>query len=427
VLVFTMLAGCGTNSPNPNNNSGQANATSTPADGNSKEFTLKVIGTNNADDGIDVAEELYKKIYPNAKVEYITGAWGSGGKHLRDKQLIMISSGEFPDVGKMAWGKEFFKAGVIDDLTDEIKNFEIYPKLSKGQLERMTYNGKIFGITYNNNCIFLMYNKDILSRVGVTEPPKTLDEVETIAKKIKDADLKAENGKPIYTVNYEGGCWQMDFWLWANGGKQMNDDYTKTLIDSPESIKAYKIMQDYINKGYAPKPDGSYDQLWLNGQLAFWTCGEWELQATKDAKINAGYTVMPKGSSGENTVSIGGVEWAIFKGTKHRKEAIDFLKVLVSQEMHLKFDRAMTDISMYDNPEKQAIWKKDGVLDAKLAQKQQLASTKFNFLENPFSFADAANIYQDAYDKILVRGDDVEATMKKAAEEINKGLAEAGK
>jgi ABC-type glycerol-3-phosphate transport system substrate-binding protein len=431
-MLVLLMAGCGTNSTSSSSgskdSSSQAAETqAAPADDKAKDFTLKIIGNDNGSDGIDVATKIFQKTYPNAKVDFITGPWGNGGADTRNKELIMISSGDEPDIGKMCWGKEFFSEGVIMDLTDAIKSFDIYPKLSKGQLERMTYNDKIFGVTYGNNCVYLFYNKDILAQAGIAEPPKTLDELAADAKIIKDKGLKAANGKPVYALNFEGGNWANDYFLWANGGKQMADDYSKTLIDSPESIKAFQWMQDCVKNGYAPKPDGSYDQLWLNGQLAFWHCGEWDIKGSNDAKLNYGLTTMPKGVNGDSAVSVGGVEWAIFKSSKLQKEAIDFLKVLVSPEMTKGFDRAVTDLSSYDDPELQAIWKQAGTLDGKMVQKEQLKSTKFNFLENPYSFPDAAKIYADSMDKILVRGDAVEPTMKAAAEAINKGIAESSK
>jgi ABC-type glycerol-3-phosphate transport system substrate-binding protein len=392
-----------------------------------KAFSLKILSTGNADDGLDVLLPIYKKMYPNAKFDIVTAPWGNGGQDFRNKQLIMISSGDTPDLSKMVWSKEFSREGILVDITNQVKTWDMYKKLTPGQLGRMTYNGKNYAITIGNNCVYLFYNKDILTKVGVTAPPKTLDEMTAIAKKIKDSNLQTADGKTIYSTTFEGGCWQNDYFLWANGGKQMNDNYTKTLIDSPESIKAFQWMQDYVKNGYSPKPDGSYDKLWLNGQLAFWPMGDWDIPATKDAKINVGYNVMPKGSSGTNTVSIGGAEIGVFKASKKQKEAIDLLKCYWSTDYQMKFARGVTDLTLYDNKEKQASWKAAGMLESAMAEKEQLKNTKYNFLENPYIFPDAAKIYQDTYDNILVNLKDPAQVLKSAADQINKGIADAMK
>ncbi|NOU72997.1 extracellular solute-binding protein [Paenibacillus sp. LMG 31458] len=428
-MVITSVTACGTKNGDEGSAATKApdsKATSTASSTNDK-FTLKVVGSGAKDDGLDIATEIFKKKYPNADVQVITAPWGNGGSDMRNKELMMLSSGETPDVGKMVWGKEFFSSGVIEDITDQVKNWEIYSHLSDGQKDRMTLNGKVFGVTQSNNTVYMFYNKDILAKVGVTEAPKTLDEVVEIAKKISAANLKTADGKQIYATSFEGGNWATDYWLWANGGKQMSDDFKKTQIDSPESVKAFQFMQDFSKNGWAPKIDGSYDKLWLNGQIAIWPCGDWDVQATTSAKINVGFAPMPKGSSGQSTTSVGGAEWAVFKQSAHKKEAADFLQILVSKEFQLKSKSYITDLSLYDDPSMQAEWKTAGTLEARMAEKQQLQNTKYNFLEAPFIFPDASKIYAAALEKILVRGDDVEKTMKDAATQINKGIAEASK
>ncbi|QTH42406.1 sugar ABC transporter substrate-binding protein [Cohnella sp. LGH] len=430
ILLAGVTTACGsgnngdsTGTPAPSGSS--ASAESSPSDSTNDKFTLKVVASDLKGDGLDVATEMFKQKYPNAEVQVVTGGWGSGGQDLRNKQLILLSGGESADVGKMIWGKEFFRSGVIDDITEAVKSWEVYDRLSDGQKDRMMLDGKVYGVTFSSNTVYMFYNKDILAQAGFNEAPKTLDDLAAIAKKIKEANLQTADGKPIYATSFEGGNWATDYWLWANGGKQMTDDYSKTLIDSPESIQAYQFMQDFVNNGWAPKIDGSYDQLWLNGQVAVWFCGDWDIPATINANINAGYAPMPQGSSGLNTTSVGGVEWAVFKQSKRKKEALDFIEILVSKEFQLKTQGLTTDLALYDDPELQATWKADGTFEGRMAEKVQLQNTKYNFLEAPFLFPDASKIYNAALEKILIGGADVTATMKEAAEQINKGIAEA--
>jgi len=421
VLLTVVIAACG-------NSDTSENKTGTVASKNASDaFTLKVVASDVKGDGLDVATEIFKLKYPNAEVQVITGGWGNGGQDLRNKQLILLSGGETADVGKMIWGKDFFRSGVIDDITDQVKNWEVFERLSDGQKDRMMLDGKIYGVTYSNNTVYMFYNKDILAKAGIANAPQTLDELADLARKIREMNLQTDDGKPIYATSFEGGNWATDYWLWANGGQQMTDDYSKTLIDSPESIAAYQFMQDFITEGWAPVIDGSYDQLWLNGQVAVWFCGDWDIPATIDAGINAGYAPMPKGSSGESTTSIGGVEWAVFKQSQHKQEALDFIQILVSEEFQLRTKGLVTDPSLYDNAQLQQIWKEDGSFDGHMAQKEQLQHTRYNFLEAPFLYPEASKIYNAALEKIFVGGANVETTMKEAAAQINQGIEAATK
>jgi multiple sugar transport system substrate-binding protein len=414
ILVLSLfLTACGSDKGKKDTNGGASTDSNSAA-----KVTLKIVGAHNE---LDPAVEIYKKTNPNVDVEIIDGTWSSSSGAARDKQLVMISSGQDIDIGKMVWGKEFFTKGVLTDLTDDIKTWDFYGKIAEGQKNRMTLDGHIYGVTFGNNSVILFYNKDILAKVGVTDPPKTIPEMMEIAKKIKAANLTNSSGKPVYTVNFEGGNWFTDYWLWSLGGKQMNDDYTKTLIDSPESIKAYQTMQDFVKNGWAPKIDGSYNQAFINGQLAFFVDGTWDINAYNDAKLNWGTAPLPAGPNGEIGSSVGGIEYGIFKTSKHKKEALDFLKVIVSDEYLIKAGAPLTD-AQYDDPQFQETWKKSNRVASMLIQKEQIKHTHWNFLEAPFHFADASKIYSDALQKVLVRLDDPAAAMKDAAAQINKGI-----
>ena len=434
-MMSAVFAGCG-QTPAPSSQAAssqesQASSTasqeaSTPAsDPKQESFTLKVAVESGMATPMEAAIELFKKDYPNAEVELITSSFGTSGADLRYKQLILIASDDIPDVGEMVWGKEFFKKGIILDLTDEIKSWEIYSKLTEGQLDRMSYQGRIYAITNSNNCPLFFYNKDILDELGASVPT-TLDELQAIAKQIKDKGLKNKSGNPIYTINFEGGNWSTDYWLWANGGSQMNDDFSKTLIDSPESISAYQYMQDMIKNGYAPKVDGSGTNLFLNGQMAFILDGTWDIDSFKNAGLNFGITTLPTGSSGKNTVSAGGIEFGVFKNGKNNEAAIDFIKQIASKEYYVDYlesnGTGTSDISLYSDPKIQQILETKGWKEGYDAQQKQLANTAYNFLEAPFVYQDASKIYSDALARILVKLDDPATVMKEAAEQINQGI-----
>ena len=67
---------------------------------------------------------------PNATVEPITVTWCAGGGDMREKELIMLQSGDVPDIGKMVWMKEFAREGLLVDITDGVKEMPIYQNLS---------------------------------------------------------------------------------------------------------------------------------------------------------------------------------------------------------------------------------------------------------------------------------------------------------
>jgi len=386
--------------------------------------TLNVVGATNE---LTNATRIYEKLYPNVKVNIINANWGIGGKDTRDKELILMSSGQSLDVIKMVWGKAFFRQGVLTDLTNQVKTWPIYKNYTSGQKQRITYNGKIYGITTSNNTIFLYYNKAILAKIHA-QPPKTLRDVSNIARAIKAAHLKTAKGLPIFATSFEGGNWATDYWVWANGGELMTPNYKTTLIDSSKDIAAYTYMQDFIKNGEAPKVDGTYDAAWLNGQIALMPIGVWEYNASVTAKLNFGMTTMPVGPGG-NDVSIGGVEYGIPVQSAHKTEALNFLKVLISRATDFQQDQTgqgePANPALYNDPQFRAAWKKVGLLNAMMVQQQQLKHARYNFLEAPFIFPDGATAYNNALSAVLTNLANPAATMKTAAQTIDQGIATA--
>lgn len=375
--------------------------------------------------------QTYNQDYPKLKIDTIVTAWGNGGQDMKEKELVLMSGGNSPDIAQMVWLKEFARSGLLLDLTDEVKNWEVYPKLNPAQLARMTYNGRVYGLTMGNNTVFQFYNKDILARVGMTGPLTTIEQVQELAQKIQAAHLTTAKGNTIYTTAFDGGNWATDYWLWAGGGTQMNADYTQTLIDTPASIAAYTVMQSFVKTGAAPKPDGTSLQLWLNGQIAVYFSGEWDALASAQAKLNYATSVMPKGPTGLSTTSIGGVEYAVFKKSPYQQEALSLLKALASNGFQDTTNSDtidyFSDLSAYGNPTKQAAWNAQGpgVAQSRLVTRDQLATSAYNFLEAPYVFPDASTIYNDALQQILVQLADPATVMKAAATQINQGISGA--
>lgn len=385
-----------------------------------EEFTLYV-ATGGSNMVFDAAAEIYNAIYPNATLVNVQSPWGNGGQDARNKQLIMLSSGESLDIGKVVWSKEFYLEGITMDLTDFVKGLDIYPNYTEGQLERIMLGDAITAITTNNNCDFLWYNKTLCDKLGV-EVPTTIDELDEIGEKLASANLTTDNGLPVYLTSFENGNWCTDYWLWTLGGAQTNEDNTQCLINSSESIAAYEKMQGYILDGLAPKVDGTGDQAWLNGQVMFYVQGDWIAKSTNESGIDYGCTVLPKGKDGTNCASIGGADWVVFKQSKYPQQSLDFLKVLVSAEMHMAYS-SVSDVSYYTNPDKIALWDADGITLAKQTTGQQLVSgTKYNFLEAPYAYTDAYTIYNEALQKILTGMMDPTEVMNEAQAEIQAGL-----
>ena len=362
-----------------------------------------------------MAEKVFLERHPNAEVEYIISPWGE----TREKQLVLVSMDDIPDIAKTGgWAQEFYKEGILEDLTDEVKNWEIFSKFTPGQLERMRYGNEICALNYNTNTFLLFYNKDILNQLGA-DVPTSFTDLEKIGTLIAEKGLKNTSGGDIFATTLTTHPWEIGAWIWSNDGVFMNEDLTKTLIDTPASVKAHSYAQSFIKKGWAPMPDGTMDQLWLNGQLATYFTGEWTLPATLDAGVNVGITTVPAGKGGKSITSTGGCDWAVFSGAENKAMAYEFLQIMYSDEFQIQADRGVTSLDIYNNTEKQANWEKEGVLEAKLAQQKQLETTKYQYMDGPYKYPDGRSIYIEALERIFMNMEDPKAVLSQAAEKIN--------
>ena len=100
------------------------------------------------------------------------------------------AAGELPDIcmvnGSMA--SDYADIGTILDLTSYAEEYGITDKIDESYFKEMSADGAIYGIPWEDaHYAFILYNEGIFKEVGVTEFPKTLDELIDVSKKIADA------------------------------------------------------------------------------------------------------------------------------------------------------------------------------------------------------------------------------------------------
>ncbi len=105
-LALTMLTACG-------GTGGSSNDDNASSGDNTEAFKLRISTTGESDDGLDIAMRMFKEKYPNVEYEIIT----SPLDELRNKQLMLLSMDDIPDIGKMKdWNKEFYKDDLVIDM-----------------------------------------------------------------------------------------------------------------------------------------------------------------------------------------------------------------------------------------------------------------------------------------------------------------------
>jgi len=253
---------------------------------------------------------------------------------LHDNLVTAVSGGALPDVMRMdiIWTPEFAKLGALVQV-DNLPGFsDIKSQVFPGPLSTNLYKGHYYGVPLDTNTQVAIYNKDLLKLAGLTDPPKTLDEVKQMAEKIKGQKDKwgLALGGP--------GPWQTLPWFWSAGGQVTDDQFTKAsgYLNSDQSVAALQWLIDMKSAGLiGPSLLGAKPDPWGGfkaGNYAAISDGPWFFPIiAKDMGDKVVGAPMPAGPGGSISV-VGGENVVLFKTSKHQEAAWEFVKYLLSDE-----------------------------------------------------------------------------------------------
>lgn len=109
---------------------------------------------------------------------------------LHDKTVLAQGSGGGYDVVlfDVIWPAEYAANNVLLDVTDRVTD-EMNKGVLPGAWTTVEYDGKRYGMPWILDTKYLFYNKEILEKAGIKQPPKTWEELSEQATAIKDKGL----------------------------------------------------------------------------------------------------------------------------------------------------------------------------------------------------------------------------------------------
>ena len=143
----------------------------------------------------------------------------------------------------VVWTAEFASQKWLLDMTPYVE--ERKDEFVPSTLSSVDYEGKIWGVPRVTDAGLLYYRKDKVKSV-----PATWQDVYKQAQ--------AGDGIVYQGAAYEGLTVNFLELAFAAGGKILSDDGKKSVIDSPENLKALQFMVDGIKDGAAPKAVTTY-------------------------------------------------------------------------------------------------------------------------------------------------------------------------
>lgn len=213
-----------------------------------------------------------------------------------------------------------------------------------------TYNGKLIALPVYIDAGLLYYRTDLLNKYGFNAPPKTWEELVTMAQKV-------QNGERASNPNFWGFVWQgkqyeglvCDFleFIASNGGNILDKD-GKPVLDSTNNIEALTFMSDLIHK-YKVSPPNTYTEMteepvritFQSGNALFernWPYA-WGLHNADDSPVKGkvGIAPLPHFPNGESAATLGGWHIGMNVNSKNQDAAWEFIKYVESYDTQKGF------------------------------------------------------------------------------------------
>jgi multiple sugar transport system substrate-binding protein len=302
------------------------------------------------------ADEFTKR-NPNITISIEQAGWSQ----YWDGLTTALVSGTAPDVftNHIAHYPELLNKNQLLDIQPFVDADKVDTSIYLVDPSLLTKDGKRYGLPQDWDTIGIFYNKDAFQKAGITD-----DEIakwtwnpqdggtfeKTIAKLTLDTNGK--NGldssfdkNNVAQWGFEGGPGdassgaQPDWSGFAASTGFNLTDKPWTTVYHYDDQKVIDTVQWWANlhlvKGYAPGSDqlsSGVDSLFLAGKAVMFPMGSWDVgSVTSQATFKVGFAQLPAGTAGRRS-PINGLSPAIYAGTKHPKEAWQWVKFIASPD-----------------------------------------------------------------------------------------------
>lgn len=242
-----------------------------------------------------------------------------------------------PDVlrSEVGWTPAFAKKGFFVPL-DGTEALADQDKFQPNLIKQAQYDGKTYGVPFVTDTLALVYNKALFEKAGITEAPKTWDDLKKAAATIKD-----KTGADGYWGSTQ--AYYAQSFLYGDGTDTVDVAAEKITVNSAEAKKAYGTWLGLFDGKGLHKADTTADayahiqDAFVNGKVASIIQGPWEItnfykgSAFKD-KANLGIATVPAGTSGKPGAPTGGHNLSVYAGSDkaHQEASLKFVNFMTS-------------------------------------------------------------------------------------------------
>ncbi|WP_127473258.1 ABC transporter substrate-binding protein [Microbacterium sulfonylureivorans] len=251
---------------------------------------------------------------PTALTEEFTKQFPNVTFDIREDQFAVITQNaprvlqdSPPDLMRLPQMSELASDGLLLNLDPYAEAFG-WTDWPPSQLEQLRVNdegrrgdGPLYGMGLNYSMTGVFYNKELAEQIGLTEAPKTLDELDAALQDAKDAGL-------VPIAQFNGGAtgglaFPLQALMASYGDPAAINEWIfqqpDATIDTAENLAAAEHLQKWIDAGFFAEDINSLDYAqmmsrFIGGESLFIFNGDWE-SGNLDNQMpgNAGFFLMP--------------------------------------------------------------------------------------------------------------------------------------
>ena len=304
---------------------------SAPANAAKQTLTIWATGGDSDAAVLAAAANAFELTNPNVTVKVESISWGDGFA----KVLAAAAAKKGPDIftGGLSGGISAGNKGALADLRKLGVASYVQPKVPSKIFQALVgyKSTKVYAVPFDLTLMMMFYDKNTMSKAGVTSAPKTVEEFNTVAAKLASAGVKT----PVYN-EWGNADWLGFFsWLYSMGGS-LYDSKCQVSINNAKGVAALTQYKKLYSDFNAPKPgvaDWSMNDNIKKGNYGIGFSGNFQASSYytyyKDYKDWTAAPV-PAASGSKSVAFIGGRGISImgYVPAAKQKVAADFIKSL---------------------------------------------------------------------------------------------------
>ena len=291
------------------------------------------------------SEELYQFTKESGIPVEVLPAPESAEEIVATWRRLLESGAKVPDV----YAVDVVWPGVFADNLLDLKSYVPAPEIAAHfpqLIPNYTIKGRLVALPYALNIGMLFYRAELLREYGYSAPPKTWEELESMAARIQRGE-RAKGKKDFWGYVWQGAltetltCNALE-WQVSEGGGTIVENGEIT-VNNPETVRAWERAAHWVGSisppGVVAYKAGDAFNVWQAGQAAFMrNWAEAYPTARAEGSVRGedlGIAPLPGGRGG-SVGTVGGHGYGVSLHSLYPREAAMLVRFLCSRDVQLR-------------------------------------------------------------------------------------------